>query len=358
MQTSTSPFPRSPSSTADQQPFTRRPPVAQQTDWPSGGASAPRPATLAQRRSRPRYLKLSKRVGYPWTRSSVRARRAATRRPDARRFEERCHERHHCLSPPTSPRCPSASWPRCPPRRRPRSTRTSTQKSAAEGCAPSSTPRSIRLRRTGRTARDSGRDFGTAHHRATARCTSSSNCPRRSVGIRRSWATSPPTIVASATKVEGLHRREAGGFESRFTNWPPTLQQEFAAARRRAGKPSFTLSSIRSTDHAHQPHRFAAQTAPSIFGDPFRTSITATPTAIGRRRARCRHGGRTGLSPSRPPTQNRWRSESPPQRAGRPQPRCASVPRVPTTSPTSRGRADHGAIIPFSSMRTPFASGR
>ena len=50
-------------------------------------------------------------------------------------------------------------------------------------------------------------------------------------------------IVASGEKVEHFLDVKLAVSESRFTNWPPTLQQEFAAARTvEPGKPSFTLS--------------------------------------------------------------------------------------------------------------------
>jgi hypothetical protein len=50
-------------------------------------------------------------------------------------------------------------------------------------------------------------------------------------------------IVAAGDKVEHFIDVKLAVSESRFTNWPPTLQQEFAAARTvEPGKPSFTLS--------------------------------------------------------------------------------------------------------------------
>jgi hypothetical protein len=50
-------------------------------------------------------------------------------------------------------------------------------------------------------------------------------------------------IVASGEKVEGYLDIKLSVSESRFTNWPPALQQQFAAARTvDSGKPSFTLS--------------------------------------------------------------------------------------------------------------------
>lgn len=50
-------------------------------------------------------------------------------------------------------------------------------------------------------------------------------------------------IVASGEKVNGYLDIKLSVPESRYTNWPPALQQQFAAARTVAcGKPSFTLS--------------------------------------------------------------------------------------------------------------------
>ena len=50
-------------------------------------------------------------------------------------------------------------------------------------------------------------------------------------------------IVASGEKVEGYLDIKLSVSESRYTNWPPALQQQFAAARTvDSGKPAFTLS--------------------------------------------------------------------------------------------------------------------
>jgi hypothetical protein len=49
--------------------------------------------------------------------------------------------------------------------------------------------------------------------------------------------------VTSGEKVEGYLDIKLSVSESRYTNWPTALQQQFAAARTvDAGKPSFTLS--------------------------------------------------------------------------------------------------------------------
>jgi hypothetical protein len=50
-------------------------------------------------------------------------------------------------------------------------------------------------------------------------------------------------IVSSGEKVEGYIDVKLAVSESRYTNWPPALQQQFAAARTvEPGKPSFTLN--------------------------------------------------------------------------------------------------------------------
>ena len=49
--------------------------------------------------------------------------------------------------------------------------------------------------------------------------------------------------MSSGEKVEGYLDIKLSVSESRYTNWPPALQQQFAAARTvDSGKPSFTLS--------------------------------------------------------------------------------------------------------------------
>ena len=51
--------------------------------------------------------------------------------------------------------------------------------------------------------------------------------------------------MASGEKVEGYLDIKLSVSESRFTNWPPALQQQFAAARTvDSGKPSFRLALV------------------------------------------------------------------------------------------------------------------
>ena len=66
----------------------------------------------------------------------------------------------------------------------------------------------------------------------------------RSMRYRNEWpADAQGCVAASGEKVEGYLDIKLSVSESRYTNWPPALQQQFAAARTvDSGKPSFTLS--------------------------------------------------------------------------------------------------------------------
>ena len=67
--------------------------------------------------------------------------------------------------------------------------------------------------------------------------------PKRVSWDQKQLAEIAERIVASGEKVEGYLDIKLSVSESRFTNWPPALQQQFAAARTvDSGKPSFTLS--------------------------------------------------------------------------------------------------------------------
>ena len=90
--------------------------------------------------------------------------------------------------------------------------------------------------------RDSGRDFGTAHiHEGLVHI-------KFEQPKKVSWSQSQlhdlaERIVASGEKVDSYIDIKLTVSESRFTNWPPALQEQFAAARTvEAGKPSYTLS--------------------------------------------------------------------------------------------------------------------
>jgi len=90
--------------------------------------------------------------------------------------------------------------------------------------------------------RDSGRDFGTAHiHDGALRI--KFDLPKKVSWDQKKLADIATRITASGDKVEHFIDVKLAVSESRFTNWPPTLQQTFAAARTvEQGKPSFTLS--------------------------------------------------------------------------------------------------------------------
>lgn len=90
--------------------------------------------------------------------------------------------------------------------------------------------------------RASGRDFGTAHI-SDGPLHLKFELPKKVSWNQQQLAEIAERIVASGEKVEGYLDIKLSVSESRFTNWPPALQQQFAAARTvDAGKPSFTLS--------------------------------------------------------------------------------------------------------------------
>ncbi len=89
---------------------------------------------------------------------------------------------------------------------------------------------------------ESGRDFGTAHI-SDGPLRLKFELPKKVSWDQKRLAEIAERIVAAGDKVEHFIDVKLAVSESRFTNWPPTLQQEFAAARTvEPGKPSFTLS--------------------------------------------------------------------------------------------------------------------
>jgi len=90
--------------------------------------------------------------------------------------------------------------------------------------------------------RESGRDFGTAHI-SDGPLHLKFELPKKTTwnqDVAREIAT---RIAASGDTVEHYFDIKFSVPESRYTNWPPALQQQFAAARTvDSGKPSFTLS--------------------------------------------------------------------------------------------------------------------
>lgn len=90
--------------------------------------------------------------------------------------------------------------------------------------------------------RESGRDFGTAHI-ADGPLRIKFELPKKVSWDQKKLGDIAAHIVAAGDKVEHFIDVKLAVSESRFTNWPPTLQQEFAAARTvEPGKPSFTIS--------------------------------------------------------------------------------------------------------------------
>lgn len=90
--------------------------------------------------------------------------------------------------------------------------------------------------------RDSGRDFGTAHI-SDGPLHIKFELPKKVRWNQKQLGEIAERIVSSGEKVEGYLDVKLAVSESRYTNWPPALQQQFAAARTvEPGKPSFTLT--------------------------------------------------------------------------------------------------------------------
>jgi len=90
--------------------------------------------------------------------------------------------------------------------------------------------------------RESGRDFGTAHL-SDGPLHIKFELPKKVSWNQTQLGAIAERIVASGEKVEGYLDVKLSVPESRYTNWPPALQQQFVAARTvEPGKPSFSLS--------------------------------------------------------------------------------------------------------------------
>ena len=90
--------------------------------------------------------------------------------------------------------------------------------------------------------RESGRDFGTAHI-SDGPLHIKFEQPKKVSWDQKRLGDIAAHIVAGGDQVEHFIDVKLAVSESRFTNWPPTLQQDFSAARTvEPGKPSFTLS--------------------------------------------------------------------------------------------------------------------
>ena len=90
--------------------------------------------------------------------------------------------------------------------------------------------------------RESERDFGTVHiNDGTLHI--KFDLPKKVSWDQQQLTQIAERIVASSEKVEAYIDVKLSVSETHYTNWPPALQQQFAAARTvDSGKPSFTLS--------------------------------------------------------------------------------------------------------------------
>lgn len=90
--------------------------------------------------------------------------------------------------------------------------------------------------------RESGRDFGTAHL-SDGPLHIKFEQPKKVSWNQQQLGAIAERIVASGEKVQGYLDVKLSVPESRYTNWPPALQQQFVSARTvEPGKPSFSLS--------------------------------------------------------------------------------------------------------------------
>ena len=90
--------------------------------------------------------------------------------------------------------------------------------------------------------RDSGRDFGTAHVN-DGPLHVKYELPKKVSWNQTILKEMAERIVASGDKVEDYIDIKLSVSESRYTNWPTSMQQQFAAARTvEEGKPVITLT--------------------------------------------------------------------------------------------------------------------
>lgn len=90
--------------------------------------------------------------------------------------------------------------------------------------------------------RDSGRDFGTAHV-SDGPLRIKFEQPKKVSWDQKQLSEIAQRIVASGEPIESYLDVKLSVPESKYTNWPLVLQQQFAAARTvEPGKPAFTLA--------------------------------------------------------------------------------------------------------------------
>lgn len=96
---------------------------------------------------------------------------------------------------------------------------------------------------------DAGKDFGKVHiDDSGIRITV--DAPKRVSWDQTKLAAIAQRIAAAGEKVEDFIDIDYAVSESRFNNWPPTLREQFAAARTvKPGKPTFRLTTT-STEAA------------------------------------------------------------------------------------------------------------
>ena len=90
--------------------------------------------------------------------------------------------------------------------------------------------------------RESGRDFGTTYI-TDGSLRIKFELPKKISWDQKQLSEIAERVVASGEQLKSYIDVKLSVSESRYSNWPPTLQQQFAAARTvEPGKPSFTLS--------------------------------------------------------------------------------------------------------------------
>ena len=90
--------------------------------------------------------------------------------------------------------------------------------------------------------RDTARDFGTAHFNVDG-VHVKYELPKKVTWDQKKLKAIAERIVASGETVESYLDVKLSISETRYTNWPPSLQQQFADARTvDAGKATFELS--------------------------------------------------------------------------------------------------------------------
>ena len=91
---------------------------------------------------------------------------------------------------------------------------------------------------------DSGRDFGTTHLQ-DGTLHVKFELPKKVTWDQKQLAAIAQRIVASGERLEDYIDLKYTVSESRFTNWPEGLREQFASARTvAAGKPTFALTLV------------------------------------------------------------------------------------------------------------------